>query len=126
MLIRDAVKEDAYDLARLQTLAGDSIIEYGYKDLVAGVGPIELFVRVFELDHEPYSHRNCVVAEHDGQVVGKLHTYGCDGTANVMPDNDPFIPVERLAIINAAFGDCKCVGMAGELSISSSTASALP
>ena len=48
MLIRDAVKEDAYDLARLQALAGDGIIEYGYKDLVAGIGPIELFARVFE------------------------------------------------------------------------------
>ncbi len=103
MHIRDAVKEDAYDLARLQALAGDGIIEYAYSDLIAGVGPIELFARVFDMGDEPYSHRNCVVAEHDGQVVGKLHTYGCDGTAHVMPDDDPFIPAERLAILNAAF-----------------------
>ena len=103
MLIRDAVKEDAYDLARLQALAGDGIIEYAYRDLIAGVGPIELFARVFELGEEPYSHRNCVVAEHDGQVVGKLHTYRCDGAASIMPDDDPFLPAERLAILNAAF-----------------------
>ena len=103
MLIRNAVKEDAYDLARLQALAGDGIIEYAYRDLIAGIGPIELFARVFELGEEPYSHLNCVVAEHDGQVVGKLHTYGCDGAASIMPDDDPFLPADRLAILNAAF-----------------------
>ncbi len=102
MHIRDAVKEDAYDLARLHALAADGLIEYGYSDLVSGVDPIELFGRVFEAGHDPYSYRNCVVAEDAGCVVGKVHTYGCDDIANVMPD-DPYIPAERLAIINSAF-----------------------
>jgi ribosomal protein S18 acetylase RimI-like enzyme len=102
MHIRDAVKEDAYDLARLHALAADGLVEYSYSDLVADVDPIELFGRVFEAGHEPYSHRNCVVAEDAGCVVGKVHTYGCDDIASVMPD-DPYIPAERLAIINSAF-----------------------
>ena len=102
MHIRDAVKEDACDLARLHALAADGLIEYGYSDLIAGVDAIELFGRVFEIEHEPYSHRNCVVAEDDGRVVGELLTYGCDDIASVMPD-DPFIPAERLAILNSCF-----------------------
>ena len=102
MHIRDAVKEDAYELARLHALAADGFIEYSYGDLVAGVDPIELFGRVIEAGHEPYSYRNCVVAEDAGRVVGKVHTYGCDDIASVMPD-DPYIPAERLAIINSAF-----------------------
>ena len=102
MHIRDAVREDAYDLARLHALAADGLIEYSYSDLIAGVDAIELFGRVFEIGHEPYSHRNCVIAEDDGRVVGKLHTYGCDDVASVMPD-DPFIPAERLAILNSCF-----------------------
>ena len=39
MHIRDAAKEDAYDLARLHALPGDGLIKYGYSDLVAGVDP---------------------------------------------------------------------------------------
>ncbi len=76
MHIRDAVREDAYDLARLQSLAGHGIIEFGYSDLVAGVDAIELLSRLFEMELEPYSHRNCVVAEDKGRVVGKLLSYG--------------------------------------------------
>jgi GNAT superfamily N-acetyltransferase len=102
MKIRDAVKEDAYDLARLQSLAGHGIIEFGYSDLVAGVDAIELVSRLFEMGHEPYSHRNCVVAENNGRVVGKLLSYGCDDVTSVVPD-DPFIPAERLAILNSCF-----------------------
>ena len=102
MNIRDAVKEDAYDLARLQALAGDGLIEFGYGGLVAGVGPIELFGRVFEMGHEPYSYRNSVVAEDNGRVVGKLHSYGCDDVSSVVPD-DPFMPAERQAIVNSCF-----------------------
>ncbi len=102
MHIRDAVIEDAYDLARLQSLAAHGIMEYGYGDLVAGVDSIELVSRLFEMGIEPYCHRNCVVAEDDGRVVGKLLSYGCDDVSSVAGE-DPFITPERLAILTSCF-----------------------
>ncbi len=98
MHIRDAVRDDAYDLARLQALAADGIVEFCYEG--AGVDAIELLGRIFAAEDEPYSYRKCIVAEDAGCVVGKLHSYGWDDTATLMPA-DPYIPSERAAAIEA-------------------------
>ena len=99
MHIRDAVKEDAYDLARLHALAADGLVEFFYEGTVEGVDAIELLGRVFAAEDEPYTYRRCIVAEDAGRVVGKLHSYGWDDTASLMPP-DPYIPEERMAAVD--------------------------
>lgn len=100
MRIRDATVSDCYDLANLHALAADGLVEWCYEGAVADANPIELFGRVFELDREPYTYRNCIVAEEANQVVGKLHSYAWDEAAAVMP-TDPYIPDERMVVIDA-------------------------
>jgi ribosomal protein S18 acetylase RimI-like enzyme len=100
MRIRDAAISDSFDLATLHALAADGLVEWCYEGAVTGADPIELLARVFKLGQEPYSYRNCVVAEDAGRIVGKLHSYAWDDAAAVMP-SDPCIPDERMAVINA-------------------------
>jgi len=99
MRIRDAAISDSYDLASLHALAADGLVEWCYEGAVTGADPIELLARVFKLGQEPYTYRNCVVAEDAGRIVGKLHSYAWDDAAAVMPP-DPYIPDERMAVID--------------------------
>ena len=82
------------------TQAADGLVEWCYEGAVADADPIELFARVFELNREPYTYGNCVVAEEASRVIGKLHSYAWDDAAAVMPP-DPHIPDERMAVIDA-------------------------
>ena len=95
---RQATKADAPDLAYLNALAGGGIVEFIFRDVVPGVGPIDLFAETFADDAEPYTWRNCVVADDGGQVVGELHAYPADDKAKVEPD--PRIPAERFSILS--------------------------
>jgi len=95
---RQATKADAPDLAYLNTLSGGGFIEFLYGDAVPGIGPIDLFAETMAGDAEPYTWRNCVVADDGGQVVGNLCTFPFDDDAKSEPD--PRIPAERLSILN--------------------------
>ncbi len=96
--IRQATKADAPNLAYLHALASGGIIEFICCDVVPDVGPIDLFAEIMAGDAEPYTWRNCVVADDGGQVVGKLHTYPADDEAKSEPD--PRIPAERFSILS--------------------------
>ncbi len=100
MRIRDATIGDCFDLASLHASAADGLVEWCYEGAVTGADPIKLLARAFKLGLEPYTYRNCVVAEDAGRIVGKLHSYAWDDTAAVMPP-DPNIPDERVAVIDA-------------------------
>ncbi len=95
---RQATKADAPDLACLTTLAGGGFIEFLYRDVVPDVGPIDLFAEAMAGDAEPYTWRNCVVADDGGPVVGMLCTFPFDDNAKFEPD--PRIPAERLSILS--------------------------
>ena len=94
---RPAARTDAPDLAYLHTLASGGIIEYLYSDTVPGLGPAELLAEYLAGDAEPFTWRNCVVADDAGSVVGKLLTYPADDEAKAA--DDPRIPPERYEIL---------------------------
>jgi ribosomal protein S18 acetylase RimI-like enzyme len=95
---RPATRADAPDLAYLHALAAAGIIEFLCSDVVPGVGPIDLFAETLADDGEPYTWRNCVVADDGGQIVGKLLAFPADDKAKAKAD--PRIPVERLSILS--------------------------
>lgn len=91
---RQATKADAPDLAYLHALAGGGIVEFIFRDVLPGVGPIDLFAETFAGDAEPYTWRNCVVADDGGQVVGIEADYTvAECEQDSAPDRTPPLPV---------------------------------
>ena len=73
------------------------MVEFFYADIVPGVGPVGVFADIMAGDVEPYTWRNCIVADQGDEVIGMIHSYPADDEAKF--EVDPRIPEDRFAIL---------------------------
>ncbi len=95
--IRPAEPRDVADLARLQVLGSDGVIEAIYADLIPNQSVAEMLERRFFFQNSTKSYRNCWVAESDGHVIGDLHAHPFDAMTG--DPSDPIVPDERYAVV---------------------------
>lgn len=75
---RVATKDDCYEIARLFGIASGGVAGYVWSTLAPeypGLTPLEIGARRYASEEGPFSYKNCVVAELEGEVIGMLHAY---------------------------------------------------
>lgn len=97
--IRPAQPNDIPDLAKLQVIASDGVVDAIYHDLIPGKPVHEILEPRYHRVGTTVSYENCWVATLDGKVVGALHAYPLDAMADDPPD--PLVPEERYAVADA-------------------------
>ena len=100
LALRDALKSDCAELARLIDIAGEGLPSYLWRQM-AGVGEDPWYVGRQRAARETgsFSYRNSIVAEIDGKVVGALVGYPvADEPEAVDLDSTPpmFVPLREL------------------------------
>lgn len=95
--IRPARPEDVADLAKLQVIAADGVIDAIYHDLIPGKPINEIIERRYHRLNTTGSYENCWVTELGREVVGALHAFPLDDMAKELPD--PLVPEERFAVV---------------------------
>jgi len=90
--IRQAVKEDSADIARLFLVSSDGLAEYIWSK---AVGPGETVVaagtRRYAREGVAFSYENCLIAEHDGATVGMAHSFPMEENPDAEPESDPVL-----------------------------------
>jgi ribosomal protein S18 acetylase RimI-like enzyme len=82
---RRARKEDCAKIAELFSIASDGVADYIWTTLgEPGLTPLEFGAKRYAREpvESPFSYRNCIVVELDGQVAGMLVSF-------VMPEEEP-------------------------------------
>lgn len=70
---RRARVEDCAKIAALYSISSDGVADYIWRGLAGpGEEPLEVGERRYAREDTVFSYKNCVVAEHDGEVIGML------------------------------------------------------
>ena len=70
---RRARVEDCAKIAALYSISSDGVADYVWRKLAGpGEDPLEVGERRYARDDSVFSYKNCVVAEHNGEVIGML------------------------------------------------------
>ena len=70
---RGARVEDCAEIAALYSISSDGVADYIWRKLAGpGEDPLEVGERRYAREDTVFSYKNCVVAEHDGEVIGML------------------------------------------------------
>jgi ribosomal protein S18 acetylase RimI-like enzyme len=91
---RAATTEDRYELACLFRIASSGVADYMWSRLAPkypGLTPLEIGARRFAREEGNFSHKNCVVAEQDGAVIGMLFTFPIEEGREA--DGEPADPI---------------------------------
>jgi hypothetical protein len=77
-LLRPAVVEDCLQIAELFRIASDGVADYIWTQLRPdhpGASLIEIGRRRYAREGTAFSYQNCLVAEHEGAVIGMMHAF---------------------------------------------------
>ncbi len=75
---RTAVRGDCHRIAVLVRIASDGVTDYVWSTLALeypGLALIEIGAIRYSGEESVFSYKNCVVAEHDGEVIGLLFSF---------------------------------------------------
>lgn len=91
--MRPARREDARRIAELYRDAADGVADYVWSGLaLPGESVLDSGERRFARDNENFSWQNCVVAEHEGRIVGICLRYPVyEASPPPPPDFDPVL-----------------------------------
>lgn len=91
-----AEKKDCAALAELINLASDGVVEYLFRDLVAGMTPVQLIAKNLENVDSPHCYKSAIVARDGGDVVGMALSYASN-YHYISDEMRGFFPADRLA-----------------------------
>ena len=94
--LRPAEARDVPDLARLQVVGSEGVIDAIYDGLIPGLSVAEMIERRFFFLDSTKSYHNCWVAEAEGNVLGDLHAHSFDAMND--DPSDPIVPEDRYAV----------------------------
>ena len=96
--IRQAVKEDSADIARLFLISSDGLAEYIWSQVAEpGETVAEAGARRYAREGVPFSYENCLIAELEGATVGMAHSFAMEEDPDAEPESDPVLkPYSRL------------------------------
>ena len=70
LIYRKAKKEDCSVLAELVNIASGGIIEFLLRNLIPGMTPVQFVAQSLQIDNNPRSYKNAIVAESNEKLVG--------------------------------------------------------
>jgi GNAT superfamily N-acetyltransferase len=115
IIMRPARKSDSRVIAELFEIASDGVASYVWSTLQAdypGLPLLDIGRRRYEREGTPFSYRNCLLAEHGGEVRGMMHAYPLDAPTDPSPDEQPVDPVLKPYSELEAPGSLYIAGMA--------------
>jgi GNAT superfamily N-acetyltransferase len=115
IVMRPARKSDSRIIAELFEIASDGVASYVWSTLQADYPDLPLLEigrRRYEREGTPFSHQNCLLAEHEGEVRGMMHAYPVDAPTDPSPDEQPVDPVLKPYSELEAPGSLYIAGMA--------------
>jgi GNAT superfamily N-acetyltransferase len=77
-VLRPAVPDDCRRIAELFRIASDGVADYVWSELQAqypGASLVEIGRRRYARENTAFSYQNCLVAEHEGAVIGMMHAF---------------------------------------------------
>jgi GNAT superfamily N-acetyltransferase len=90
--IRQAMKEDSTDIARLFLASSDGLAEYIWSKVAEpGETVIETGARRYAREGVAFSYENCLIAEQDGAAVGMAHSFHMEEDPDAEPESDPVL-----------------------------------
>jgi GNAT superfamily N-acetyltransferase/acyl carrier protein len=70
LIYREGKEEDCPVLAELVNISSGGIIEFLLHDLIPGMTPVQFVAESLQIDNNPRSYKNAIVAESNGKIVG--------------------------------------------------------
>ncbi len=90
--IRQAVKEDSTDIARLFLISSDGLAEYIWSKVAEpGETVIETGARRYAREGVAFSYENCLIAEQEGATVGIAHSFAMEEDPDAELESDPVL-----------------------------------
>jgi ribosomal protein S18 acetylase RimI-like enzyme len=90
--LRPARREDAAAIAALFLIASDGLARYIWSRIdMPGKTLEEIGAARYAREGVAFSYRNCLVAEHEGRVVGMLHSFPMDRPETPETESDPVL-----------------------------------
>ena len=97
---RRARVEDCGKIAALYSISSDGVADYIWRKLAGpGEDPLEVGERRYAREDSAFSYKNCVVAEHNGEVIGMLVAFPME------TEPDPGEPEGREDPVLAPYGE---------------------
>ncbi len=101
---RRARVEDCAEIAALYSISSDGVADYIWRKLAGpGEDPLEVGERRYAREDTVFSYKNCVVAEHNGEVIGMLVAFPME------TEPDPGEPEEEDPVL-APYGELERPG----------------
>ena len=92
IIIRQAVKDDSMDIARLFLVASDGLAEYTWSKVAE---PDETIIdtgtRRYAREDVAFSFQNCQIAEYQGTIVGMAHNFFMEKDPDANSNSDPVL-----------------------------------
>jgi ribosomal protein S18 acetylase RimI-like enzyme len=90
---RRARVEDCGEIAALYSISSDGVADYIWRKLAGpGEDPLEVGERRYAREDTVFSYKNCVVAEHNGEVIGMLVAFPMEAESDPgEPEEDPVL-----------------------------------
>ena len=90
--IRQAVKKDAAEIARLFVISSDGLAEYIWSQVAEpGESIAAAGARRYARDGVAFSFENCLIAELDGATVGMAHCFAMEEDPDAEAESDPVL-----------------------------------
>jgi len=103
IILRDAKRGDAPEMARLVEIASGGFIDFLFHDLIPGMSSLKMVELGLASDEDPHTWRNAIVAEIGGKVIGISLSYP-SSYHRITPEMERFIPAERLDHVRKYYG----------------------
>lgn len=90
---RRARVEDCGEIAALYSISSDGVADYIWRKLAGpGEDPLVVGERRYAREDTVFSYKNCVVAEHNGEVIGMLVAFPMEAEPDPgEPEEDPVL-----------------------------------
>ena len=86
VVLRPATPDDCRRIAELFRVSSDGVADYIWSELQPdnpGLSLVEIGSRRYQRENTAFSYQNCLVAEHQGEVIGMMHAFVIE------PDDKP-------------------------------------
>ena len=83
VVLRPALPDDCLQIAELFRIASDGVADFVWSQLQAeypGASLVEIGRRRYARENTAFSYQNCLVAEHEGAVIGMMHAFVSEAT----------------------------------------------
>lgn len=96
VVLRPARRSDCRRIAELFRICSDGVADYIWSQLqrdYPGLSLLEIGQRRYQRENTAFSYENCLVAEHDGLVIGMMHCFLIEARAAPATDAAALDPV---------------------------------